>query len=127
VEINKPTETPIPLSMTVSSYSAFRGLLFKAYLHFEGHAGAFLRKRGSARLVLGDHPIVAPLKQLEIDPEPLMTAFIPAAHGVLDDHLECWFLSYDKPPAAAPAGMESVVNLGLSQKWLSPPKVKVNF
>jgi len=127
VEIDKPTETPIPLSMTVSSYSAFRGLLFKAYLHFEGHAGAFLRKRGSARLVLGDHPIVAPLKQLEIDPEPLMTAFIPAAHGVLDDHLECWFLSYDKPPAAAPAGMESVVNLGLSQEWLSPPKVKVNF
>ena len=29
VEIDKPTETPIPLSMTVSSYSAFRGLLFK--------------------------------------------------------------------------------------------------
>ena len=127
VDIDKPTETPIPLSMTVSSYSAFRGLLFKAYLHFEGHAGAFLRKSGSARLVLGDHPIMAPLKQLEIDSEPLMTTFIPAAHGVLDDHLECWFLSYDKPPAATLEGLESVVNLGLSQEWLSPPNIKVSF
>jgi hypothetical protein len=71
-----------------------------------------------------DHPIVAPLKQLEIDPGPLMTAFIPAARGVLDDHLKCWFPSYDKPPAAASAGMESVVDLGLSQEWLSPPTVK---
>jgi len=127
VEIDKPANTLIPLSMTVSNYSAFRGMLFKAYLHFEGHAGAFLKKDGSVRMVIGNHPLVEPLKQLEIEPDPLLTAFIPAAHGVLDDHLECWFLSYDEPPAAAPAGMESVVNLGLSEEWLSPPKIKVNF
>jgi len=127
VQIQKPSDTPIPLSMTVSSYSQFRGMLFKAYLHFEGHAGAFVKKPGSARIVLGDHPAVAPLKDLEIEPDPLLTAFIPAAHGVLDDHLECWFLTYDKPPSTPPPGMETVVNLGLSQEWLSPPKIKVNF
>jgi hypothetical protein len=127
VQIEKPAETPIPLSMTVSGYSQFRGMLFKSYLHFEGHAGVFVKKAGSARLVIGDHPAVQPLKSLEIESEPLLTAFIPVAHGVLDDHLECWFLTYDKAPAAAPAGMETVVNLGLSEQWLSPPKIKVNF
>jgi len=127
VQIRKPADTPIPLSMTVSSYSQFRGMLFKAYLHFEGHAGVFVKKAGSARMILGDHPAVAPLKNLEIEQDPLLTAFIPAAHGVLDDHLECWFLTYDKPPAAPSPGMETVVNLGLSQEWLSPPKIKVNF
>lgn len=127
VEIEKPVDTAIPLSMSVSGYSAFRGMLFKSYLHFEGHAGVHIKKSGSAHLILGDHPAVQPLKNLEIDCEPLMTAFIPAAHGVLDDHLECWFLTYDKLPAAPPTGMESVVNLGTSQQWLAQPKMKVNF
>lgn len=127
VQIEKPADTPIPLSMTVSGYSQFRGMLFKSYLHFEGHAGMHIKKTGSAHLVLGDHAAIQPLKGLQIEPEPLLTAFIPAAHGVLDDHLECWFLTYDKAPAVPPAGMESVVNLGLGQQWLAPPKVKVNF
>jgi hypothetical protein len=102
-------------------------MLFKSYLHFEGHAGVFVKKSGSARMVIGDHPAVQPLKGLEIESEPVLTAFIPAAHGVLDDHLECWFLTYDKPPASPPAGMETVVNLGLSEQWLAPPKMKVSF
>lgn len=127
VQIQKPPDTPIPISMSLSSYSQFRGMLFKAYLHFEGHAGMFVKKAGSARMILGDHPVVAPLKNLGIEDEPLFTAFIPAAHGVLDDHLECWFLTYDNPLTTAPPGMETVVNLGLSQQWLSPPKIKVDF
>ena len=127
VQITKPVNTPIPLSMTVSGYSQFRGMLFKSYLHFEGHAGVFVNKSGSAQLVLGEHPLMQPLKGLEIGPEPLLAAFIPAAHGVLDDHLECWFLTDDKPPAVRPEGMESVVNLGLSEQWLGAPKMKVDF
>ena len=34
------------------------------------------------------------------------------------------FLSYDTPPKSYGEGMESVVNLGLSQDWLPAPKRK---
>jgi hypothetical protein len=102
-------------------------MLFKSYLHFEGRAGVFVRKAQSARLVIGDHPLLQPLKNLQIESEPLLTAFIPAAHGVLDDHLECWFLTYEQPPVSAPQGMESVMSLGLSQQWLPAPQIKVDF
>jgi len=127
VQIRKPESFPVPLAMTVSGYSQFRGMLFKSYLHFEGRAGMFVRNGQSARLVLGDHRLMQPLQELQIESEPLLTAFIPAAHGALDDHLECWFLTYEKPPAATPQGMESVINLGLSQQWLPAPQIKVNF
>jgi hypothetical protein len=127
VQIRKPESFLVPLAMTVSGYSQFRGMLFKSYLHFEGHAGMFVRNAQSARLVLGDHPLMQPLKELQIESEPLLTAFIPAAHGALDDHLECWFLTDEKPPATTPQGMESVINLGLSQQWLPAPQIKVTF
>jgi hypothetical protein len=32
------------------------------------------------------------LRDLEIDPKPLATCFIPEANGVLDDYFESWFL-----------------------------------
>jgi hypothetical protein len=60
-------------------------------------------------------------KKLEIDPEPLLVAFIPEADGTLDDHLEAWFLSEPKPIQQQPEGFESVINLGLGQQWLAPP------
>jgi hypothetical protein len=40
---------------------------------------------------------------------------------VLDDHFESWFLTYDKPPAETPEGLESVVGLGYGRDWLEPP------
>jgi hypothetical protein len=58
---------------------------------------------------------------LEIDPDPIFAAFVPAATGVLDDHIESWFLSEPTLPKVAPEGMESVVDLGLSQQWPPPP------
>jgi hypothetical protein len=127
VQIRKPQSFPVPLAMTVSGYSQFRGMLFKSYLHFEGHAGVFVRNAQSARLVIGDHPLLQPLKDLQIEPEPLLTAFIPAAQGVLDDHSECWFLTYEQPPTNTPQGMESVMGLGFGQQWLAPPQIKVDF
>ena len=50
-----------------------------------------------------------------------LTAFLPEANGVLDDHIESWFLTFDQLPKVAPEGMESVVNLGQGQEWLAPP------
>jgi hypothetical protein len=121
VEIQRPTKTWLPVSMTGVNYCGFRGMLYKSSVYFKGKLGFNLLKKGSARLLIGDHPRVQPLKDLEIDPDPLFTAFLPQANGVLDDHFECWFLSEPKLPTVVPEGMESVVNLGQSQQWLAPP------
>jgi hypothetical protein len=93
----------------------------KSSLYFKGKLGFHLFKKGSAKLILGDHPRVQPLKDLEIDPHPIFAGFVPAATGVLDDHIESWFLSETKLPATVPEGMETVVDLGLGQEWLAPP------
>ena len=121
IEVRRPRKAWLPLSMTGVSYSAFRGMLFKSRLYFDARLGFHLLKKGSARLIIGDHPRVQPLKDLEIDPDPIVAAFTPSAKGVLDDHSESWFLSEATLPATVPEGMESVVNLGLSQEWLAPP------
>jgi hypothetical protein len=93
----------------------------KSYIHFQGKMGFFFNKKGSARLTIGSHPRVQPLKDLEIASEPLFAGFIPESIGLLDDYFESWFLSYPQPPTSMPEGMESVVNLGLGQKWMPPP------
>jgi hypothetical protein len=121
VEIQRPKSAWMPVSMTGVNYCGFRGMLYKSSVYFKGKLGFNLLKKGSARLLIGDHPRVQPLKDLEIDPDPLLTAFLPQANGVLDDHFECWFLSEPKLPTVVPEGMESVVNLGQSQQWLAPP------
>jgi hypothetical protein len=121
IEVQKPKSSWLPVAMTGVNYCAFRGLLMKSSLYFKGKLGFHLFKKGSAKLILGDHPRVQPLKDLEIDPDPIFAAFVPAATGVLDDHFESWFLSETKLPATVPEGMESVVDLGLGQTWLAPP------
>ena len=121
IEVQRPLKTWLPVSMTGVSYSAFRGMLFKSRVYFDGKLGLLLLKKGSARLTIGDHPRVQPLKDLEIDPDPIVAAFAPAANGVLDDHCESWFLGEAKLPATVPEGLGSVVNLGLGEEWLAPP------
>jgi len=122
IEIEKPRNAWLPASMAASNYCQYRGLLLKSSLYFKARAGFTLRKRGAARLTIGDHPRVSALKELEIHEQPIFTAFIPAANGMLDDHFESWFLSFPEPPAVKPEGFESVINLGLSEEWLAPPK-----
>ena len=121
IEIDRPKSAWLPVSMTGVNYCAFRGMLFKSSVYFKGKLGFNFMKKGSARLLIGDHPRVQALKELEIDPDPLFSAFLPAANGVLDDHFECWFLSESERPKTIPEGMESVVNLGQGQEWLAPP------
>jgi hypothetical protein len=121
IEIDRPRFAGLPVAAASANYCAFRGLLMKSYVYFRGKGGINLPFSRSGRLVIGDHPRVAPLKGLEIGERPVLTAWLPQTAGVLDDHFESWFLHYDQPPAAVPEGLESVVDLGQSQTWLPPP------
>jgi Acetoacetate decarboxylase (ADC) len=121
IEIERPERMHGPMSFGVASYAAFRGLLMKSDLYFKGKLGFSMGKNAKGLLKVGDHPRVEQLKSLKIEPAPLFTAFLPSASGILDDHFECWFLNYAQPPDQIPEGMESVVNLGLSEDWPQPP------
>ncbi|MDI1483406.1 acetoacetate decarboxylase family protein [Polyangium sp. y55x31] len=122
IEIERPPRTRLSLRASAANYCQFRGMLMKSYIYFHGKFGFRLGRRASARLTIGDHPRVQPLRTLGISSKPFFVGFFPASSGVLDDHFECWFLSYPSLPAAQPEGMESVVGLGLSQQWLPPPR-----
>jgi hypothetical protein len=100
IEIQKPRNAWLPINM----------------------AGFTFLKKGAAQLTIGDHPRVRALKELEIAEHPIFTAFIPTANGVLDDHFEGWFMSFDQRPDTRPEGFESVIDLGLSEEWLEPPR-----
>jgi hypothetical protein len=121
IELDRPGWTGLPLSMAAINYCAFRGMLNKSSIYFRGRAGFKLPLTRSARLTLGDHPRMAPLKGLQVRERPLFVGFFPETRGILDDHMESWFLTFATPPAEAPEGLESVVDLGLGREWLAPP------
>lgn len=118
LDVKKPASAWLPLNMGAANYCAFRGMLMKSYPYFRGKIGFSLFKPGSARLLIGDHPRMAPLKTLDIDPVPIFTGFLPSTSGVLDDHIECWFITESTPVP----GLEFTGALSQSQQWLSPPK-----
>jgi Acetoacetate decarboxylase (ADC) len=122
VEVRRPRFRGLPLAATGVNYSAFRGMLFRSWIHFRARAAPNLPLARTARLDIADHPRVAPLKALGIADRPLLAAFLPEVRGALDDHVEGWFLSYDEPPVTTPEGLESVVGLGLSREWLPRPE-----
>jgi hypothetical protein len=122
IEVNRPRFDRFPVATAACNYCAFRGMLMKSSIYFHARAGVHLPFTRSAKLEIGDHPRAALLRTLEISDRPLFSAFFPETHGILDDHVESWFLSYSEPPTSPPEGMESVVNLGQSQTWLPPPK-----
>lgn len=123
ITIDRPSRTPIrpPVHIGAANFCQFRGMLMKSYIYFRGKMGFSLMKKGAAELVLGGHPRMAPLKTLNIKPDPLFTAFLPASNGVLDDYFESWFLSYAEIVQSHPEGLESVADLGLGEEWLAPP------
>jgi len=125
VEIDRPGAAKLPLKMAASNFCAFRGMMWKSDIFFEGRAGFCVGKRAKGRFIVGDHPRVAKLKELGISSDPLMTAFIPSANGTLDDHCESWFMTFDEMPPDVPEGMESVAGLTNSEEWLAPPKAPV--
>jgi hypothetical protein len=79
-------------------------------------------KKGAASIHLGTHPRAERLRALDISSDPLLTAFIPSAQGTLDDHFESWFLTEATMPTRPPEGFESVIDLGLGEDWLPPPR-----
>ncbi len=121
ITIRRPRWAGLPIRMSSANFCQFRGMLMKTTIYFHGHIGASVLRSGAADLLIGDSPRMAPLRKLDISRQPLFTAFFPASAGVLDDHYEGWFLAFDEPPTTEPEGMESVVNLGLSEAWLPPP------
>ena len=123
IDVDKPSGFGIPIfNLPAANYCAFRGMLFKSYIYFSGKIGMTVGKKGAARLTLGDQPSMRRLKELDIGKDPVFTAYFPETRGVLDDHFECWFLSSPAKPTVSPPGMETVVNLGLNEDWLEPPR-----
>ena len=123
IEIDKPKPW-LNFSTGAANFCQFRGMLGKSSVYFHGKVGFSLFKKNSARLFIGEVEKMQALKQLDIGETPVLTAFIPEAEGVLDDHFENWFLSYAEQPTHVPEGLEAVVNLGQGQEWLAPPKAK---
>jgi hypothetical protein len=123
LEIERPPATALPLDAGAANYCVFRGLVMRSTIYFQGAADIALGRRARASLQLGDAPQVAALRALDIAPHPVFTAFLPSTRGVLDDHLECWFLTSAGEPADTGEGLESVVGHGRSEEWLDPPKV----
>ena len=121
IEVDMPRWTGLPMSLPAVNYCAFRGMLNKSYIYFRGRAGIKRPFGRAARLTFGDHPRMAPLKRLNVRERPLFAGYLPNTEGILDDHMESWFLSFATPPADAPEGLESVVDLGLGREWLAPP------
>lgn len=122
IDVRRPRASWLKLSLGAANYCAFRGMLMKSSIYFGARAGVRLFGKDAARLTFGDHPRIAPVKALGVSPEPLFAAFMPNSSGVLDDHLECWFLTHDAPPEAPVGeGLESVFHLGLGETWPPPP------
>jgi hypothetical protein len=119
VEVRRPRRAWLPMSAGGVNYCSFRGMLMKSYIYFKGKIG-FSFGRDAARIVLGDHPRAAALRELEIG-APLFAGYFPESAGILDDHFECWFESSTQPPRTPSEGMESVIDLPLSEDWLPPP------
>lgn len=124
IEIDKPRRCTLPIRVGATNYSHFRNMLMASYIYFNSRAGLRLGKKATARLYIGDSPRTRFLRELNIRPKPLFTLFIPQANGILDDHFQCWFVTYpQKPDHVTPEGFESVISLGLSQAWLPPPSI----
>ncbi|NMH65021.1 acetoacetate decarboxylase family protein [Shewanella salipaludis] len=124
VEIDKPARAWLPLKTRASNYCSFRGMLMKSDILLNAKAGIGLFGGARARFVIGDHPRLQALKALEIG-DALATAFLPSITGILDDHIESWFLDSEQLPKVAPEGFESVIDLGLSEAWLAPPSAPI--
>lgn len=126
IEIDRPKRPWFPVSMGAINYSAYRGMLMKSYIYFKDKMGVNLFRKGDARLYLGEHPKMQALKKLDIRADAAFTAFFPDNNGMLDDYMECWFLTDDQPLKKDKnmEGMESVISLKQGQKWPPEPKAK---
>jgi hypothetical protein len=120
IDLPRPGRAWLPMRIRGAGYGAFRGLLAKSYIDVRGRLALSLSGKGVGLLV-GDRPRMDPIRKLDISPTPLVWGFVPEVDGVLDDHVETWYLTDDAPPGPAVVGTRDVVDLTLSQTWLDPP------
>lgn len=125
VEIDRPKSFGIPVRTNASNYCAFRGLLMRSDIFVKTTAHMALGKKAKAKFVIGDHPRAQKLKTLEMEEDPLFTAYLPDSVGTLYDKFTTWFLHQDSDVFEDVEGMESVVNLGLGEEWSAPPTASI--
>lgn len=123
IEIDRPQSPSIRLKVGATNYCRFRNMLMASYIYFDTKAGINLFGKAKANLFIGDHPNVSFLKDIGINPDPFFTVFMPKTMGILDDHFESWFMTYDEPPLEMPEGLESIIDLGLGEDWLPDPSI----
>lgn len=123
IEIERPKSASLKLKVGATNYCRFRNMLMASYIYFDTKAGVNLFGKAKGKLFIGDHPNVSFLRDIEINPDPYFTLFMPKANGILDDHFDCWFMTYDEPQTEMPEGLESIYNLGLSEDWLPDPSI----
>lgn len=123
IEITRPKSSSLKLQVGAVNYCRFRNMLMASYIYFNTKAGVNLFSKAKANLYIGDHPNVSFLRDIDINPNPFFTMYMPQANGILDDHFKCWFMTYDKPPEKMPEGLESVYDLGQSEDWLPAPSL----
>lgn len=124
VTVQRPRGPKVPLKhFGAVNWCAFRGMLMKSSIYFSDKVEAAVAPFAKAEILLGDHPRMDPLRTLDIGEKPLFTACLPHSAGVLDDHMEAWFITSDEPrdPDDPPEGLESVFGLPRSEEWLPPP------
>jgi hypothetical protein len=124
VEIDLPKKVWLPVKVKASNYCSFRGMLMRSDIFLDNKAGFNLFSKAKARFVIGDHPRLQALKKLNIQ-DCMATVYLPSIKGVLDDHIESWFLTHEQLPKEVPEGLKSVVDLSLSEDWLAPPTAEV--
>lgn len=123
IEIERPKSASLKLKIGATNYCRFRNMLMASYIYFDTKAGVNLFGKAKGKLYIGDHPNVSFLRDIDINPDPYFTLFMPKANGILDDHFDCWFMTYDEPQTEMPEGLESIYNLGLSEDWLPDPSI----
>jgi Acetoacetate decarboxylase (ADC) len=124
VTVQRPTGLKIPLNnLAATNYCQFRGMLWKSTIVFSDLIELGVGRRARGQLLLGSHPRMAPLHDLDVSDRPLAVICLPHSHGILDDHCEGWFLTSSTAPDAEcpPEGMASVVDLPITQDWLPAP------
>jgi hypothetical protein len=125
ITVRRPRWPRIPLrELGATNFCQFRGMLMKSSIYFSDRAEVGVGRTAHAQLLLGEHPRMDPLRDLDTSDRPVFVACMPHSHGILDDHVESWFLtSAAQPDSSCPAeGLASVAGLPNDTGRLAPPR-----